>query len=120
VVAIANPPRQVRARQSSADCAVERALAVVGAKWTLVVVHNLMEGPRRFSDLERDIPAASPKMLTARLRDLEQLGLLTRTIHAEVPPRVEYELTVQGRSLRPIIASIEKWGRSLRPARRTT
>jgi DNA-binding HxlR family transcriptional regulator len=57
-------------------------------------------------------------MLTVRLRDLEQLGLLTRTIHAEMPPRVEYQLTPQGRSLRPIIASLEKWGRSLRAAKR--
>jgi DNA-binding HxlR family transcriptional regulator len=120
VVTIANPPAEVRGPQSADDCAVERALAVVGAKWTLVVLHNLMDGPRRFSDLQRDIPTASPKMLTARLRDLEQLGLLTRTVHAKVPLRVEYQLTAQGRSLRPIIASIEKWGRSLRPARRAT
>lgn len=119
MVTIANPPLELKSR-SPEDCAVERALAVVGAKWTLVVLHNLMDGPRRFSDLQRHIPAASPKMLTMRLRDLEQLGLLTRTIHAEVPPRVEYQLTVQGRSLRPIIASIEKWGRSLRPAKRAT
>jgi DNA-binding HxlR family transcriptional regulator len=117
MVTIANPPPQLRGRQATDDCAVERALAVVGAKWTLVVLHNLMAGPKRFSELQRDIPAASPKMLTVRLRDLEQLGLLTRTIHAEVPPRVEYELTVQGQSLRPILGSIEKWGRSLRPAR---
>jgi len=102
------------------DCAVERALSVVGAKWTLVVLHHLMEGPRRFSDLQRLIPAASPKMLTLRLRDLEQLGLLTRTIHAEMPPRVEYQLTQQGRSLRPIIASLEKWGSRLRAAKRPT
>jgi DNA-binding HxlR family transcriptional regulator len=120
MVTIANPPAELRRPQTPDDCAVERALAVVGAKWTLVVLHNLMDGPKRFSDLQRDIPAASPKMLTVRLRDLEQLGLLTRTVHAEVPPRVEYQLTAQGRSLRPIIASIEKWGRSLRPAKRTT
>jgi DNA-binding HxlR family transcriptional regulator len=119
VVTIANPPPELRT-QTPDDCAVERALAVVGAKWTLVVLHNLMDGPKRFSDLQRNIPAASPKMLTVRLRDLEQLGLLTRTVHAEVPPRVEYQLTVQGRSLRPIIASIEKWGRQLRPAKRAT
>jgi DNA-binding HxlR family transcriptional regulator len=92
---------------------------VVGAKWTLVVLHYLMEGPRRFSDLQRHIPTASPKMLTVRLRDLEQLGLLTRTVYAEMPPHVEYRLTAQGKSLRPIIASIEKWGRSLRPAKPT-
>ena len=117
---IANPPPQLRRPQALVDCAVERALAVVGAKWTLLVLHNLMDGPKRFSDLQRQIPAASPKMLTLRLRDLEQLGLLTRTFHAEMPPRVEYQLTPQGRSLRPIIASIEKWGRSLRVAKRST
>jgi DNA-binding HxlR family transcriptional regulator len=118
VVTIANPPLGLRTSRAPDDCAVEKALSVVGAKWTLVVLHNLMDGPKRFSDLQRQIPAASPKMLTMRLRDLEHLGLLTRTIHAEVPPRVEYQLTSQGRSLRPIIASIEKWGRSLRPAKR--
>jgi len=120
VVTIANPPAELRASLTPDECAVERALSVVGAKWTLVVLHQLMDGPRRFSDLQRLIPAASPKMLTVRLRDLEQLGLLTRTIHAEMPPRVEYQLTPQGRSLRPIIASLEKWGRSLRAAKRPT
>lgn len=118
VVTIANPPAELRAPPTPEDCAVERALSLVGAKWTLVVLHQLMDGPRRFSELQRLIPAASPKMLTLRLRELEQLGLLTRTIHAEMPPRVEYQLTKQGRSLRPIIASIQKWGRRLRPARR--
>jgi DNA-binding HxlR family transcriptional regulator len=120
VVTIANPPPEVRRTPAPDDCAVERALSVVGAKWTLVVLHYLMDGPKRFSDLQRHVPTASPKMLTARLRDLEQLGLLTRTVHAESPPRVEYQLTAQGKSLRPIITSIEKWGRSLRPAKRPT
>lgn len=118
VVTIASPPAQLRGPQAPDGCAVERALAVVGAKWTLVVLHYLMDGPKRFSDLQRHIPAASPKMLTVRLRELEQLGLLTRTTHAVMPPRVEYQLTAQGRSLRPIIASIENWGRSLRRKRR--
>ena len=105
--------RRPKGPRKPEGCAVEGALAVVGSKWTLVVLHYLMDGAKRFSDLERRIPAASPKMLTMRLRELEGLGLLTRTIHAEVPPRVEYELTANGRSLRPIIASLEKWGRSL-------
>jgi len=120
VVTIANPPTELQGGQASDECAVERALAVVGAKWTLVVLHQLMDGPRRFSELQRLIPAASPKMLTVRLRDLEQLGLLTRTFHPEMPPRVEYELTPQGRSLRPIIASIQRWGRKLRVAKRAS
>ncbi|OLC22225.1 MAG: hypothetical protein AUH33_00210 [Chloroflexi bacterium 13_1_40CM_68_21] len=119
MVTIANPPPELRATPRAEECAVEKALAVVGAKWTLIVLHHLMDGPRRFGDLQRLVPAASPKMLTVRLRELEQLGLLTRTVHAEIPPRVDYQLTAQGRSLRPIIDSIEKWGRSLRPARRS-
>jgi len=119
MVTIANPPPELRATASADDCTVEKALAVVGAKWTLIVLHHLMDGPRRFGDLQRLVPAASPKMLTVRLRELEQLGLLTRTVHAEIPPRVDYQLTTQGRSLRPIIDSIEKWGRSLRPAKRS-
>jgi DNA-binding HxlR family transcriptional regulator len=117
VVTIANTPTERRLAGEPTGCAVERALALVGAKWTLVVLHYLMDGPMRFSDLQRRIPTASPKMLTMRLRDLEQLGLLTRTVHPE-PLRVEYRLTAQGRSLRPIIASLEKWGRRLRTARR--
>jgi DNA-binding HxlR family transcriptional regulator len=98
-------------------CPVERALAVVGAKWTLLILHNLMEGPRRFGELERLIVGASPKMLTARLRELEQLGLVNRTVYAEVPPRVEYELTDAGTSLKPIIDSLSDWGERLKPAR---
>ena len=98
-------------------CPVERALAVVGAKWTLLILHNLMDGPRRFGELERLIEGASPKMLTARLRELEQLGLVTRTVYAEVPPRVEYRLTEAGVSLKPIIDSLADWGERLKPLR---
>ncbi len=99
-------------------CPVERALAIVGAKWTLLIVHNLMTGPKRFGELERAIAGASPKMLTARLRELERLGLVSRTIHAEVPPRVEYALTEPGRSLKPIIDSLYAWGGRLHASRR--
>jgi len=117
MAAVAATTPRPRAARGSEGCAVEGALAVVGSKWALVVLHYLMDGPMRFSDLERRIPAASPKMLTMRLRELEQIGLLKRTIHAEVPLRVEYQLTAKGRGLRPIIASLERWGRTLRPAR---
>ena len=119
MVTIANLPSELRTSASAETCAVEKALAVVGAKWTLIVLHHLMDAPKRFGELQRLVPGASPKMLTVRLREIEQLGLLTRTIHAEMPPRVDYQLTPQGRSLRPIIDSIEKWGRSLRPAKRS-
>ena len=103
---------------SGHTCAVEGALAVVGAKWTLLILHHLMDGPKRFGELHRLIPAASPKMLTARLRALEQLGLVTRSAYAEIPPRVDYELTDAGRGLQPIVDSLAKWGQRLRPAQR--
>jgi DNA-binding HxlR family transcriptional regulator len=106
--------RRVAARHA---CPVERALAIVGAKWTLLILHNLMDRPRRFGELERLIEGASPKMLTARLRELEQLGLVSRTVYAEVPPRVEYRLTDAGASLRPIIDSLAEWGERLKPSR---
>lgn len=103
---------------SGHQCPVERTLSIVGAKWTLLILHNLMDGPRRFGELERVVTGASPKMLTARLRELERLGLVTRAVHAEVPPRVDYTLTEQGNSLRPIIDSLYRWGTRLKPAKR--
>ena len=114
------PRLDVAARAAGGSpCGVERALSIVGAKWALLVLHNLMPGPRRFGELLRLIPAASPKMLSARLRDLEELGLLTRTAHAEIPPRVEYALTDAGRTVWPIVDALDRWGRKLRPRRRS-
>ncbi len=107
--------RALAAAAAGHECPVERALAIVGAKWTLLILHNLMDGPRRFGELARLIPGSTPKILSARLRELEQLGLLTRTAYPEVPPRVEYRLTRQGQTLRPIIDSLERWGQELRP-----
>jgi len=94
-------------------CPVQRALSLVGAKWTLLILHELMERTRRFSELERALAGASPKVLSERLREMEVAGLVTRTVHAEVPPRVEYALTEQGRALHPIIDSLGAWGATL-------
>ena len=109
--------RALAAVSAGHECPVERALATVGAKWTLLILHNLMDGPQRFGELARMLPGSTPKILSARLRELEQLGLLTRTAYPEVPPRVEYKLTRQGRTLRPIIDSLERWGEDLKPVR---
>ncbi|TMC45222.1 MAG: helix-turn-helix transcriptional regulator [Chloroflexi bacterium] len=87
-----------------------RALAVVGRKWALLIVEALREGPRRFTEIERSLGAANPKMVTARLRELEAAGVVSRTVYAEVPPRVEYELTDRGRELRPAIDALRRWG----------
>ncbi|MBI2324141.1 MAG: helix-turn-helix transcriptional regulator [Chloroflexi bacterium] len=108
--------RGVRALTRAYACPVERTLAVVGAKWTLSIIRDLVEGPRRFSELERSLHGASPKVISARLRELERLGMVSRTVYPEVPPRVVYALTSQGRSFRPIIEALRTWGRALENA----
>jgi DNA-binding HxlR family transcriptional regulator len=90
-----------------------RSLAIVGHKWTLLIVQELLAGPRRFTEIERALDGANPKMVTARLRELEASGLVSRTIYAEVPPRVEYALTDRGRELRQAIAALQRWGTRL-------
>ena len=92
------------------------ALEIVGHKWTLLIVEHLLAGPRRFTEIERALVHANPKMVTARLRELEAAGLVSRTVYAEVPPRVVYALTERGRELRPAIEALRKWG--TRPSRR--
>lgn len=93
-----------------------RTLAIVGHKWALLIVQALRDGPRRFTEIERLLEDANPKMITARLRELEAAGVLSRTVYAEVPPRVEYALTDRGRELRPAIDALRRWG--LRQTRR--
>jgi DNA-binding HxlR family transcriptional regulator len=92
------------------ECAVACTAEIIGAKWTAVLVHDLSEGPRRFSDLERALPGISPRTLSERLRALEQEGVVVRESYAESPPRVEYELTDKGRALLPIIDAMRRFG----------
>lgn len=93
------------------------ALEIVGYKWTLLIVEQLLAGPRRFTEIERALGGANPKMVTARLRELEAAGLVSRTVYAEVPPRVVYALTERGRELRPAVEALRRWGAG--PARRS-
>ncbi|MBZ9714854.1 winged helix-turn-helix transcriptional regulator [Deinococcus multiflagellatus] len=95
---------------SRPECGVERTMQVIGGKWTTLILRDLLGGRRRFSDLKRTLGRVSPKTLTERLRQLEAQGLVTRTVYAEVPPRVEYALTEQGQSLSEIIAAMARWG----------
>jgi DNA-binding HxlR family transcriptional regulator len=95
---------------------VERSLEVVGYKWALLIVRELLDGPRRFTQISRALPAANQKMITARLRELEAAGVISRVAYAEVPPRVEYSLTPRGRALRPVVDALRSWGKGL-PAR---
>lgn len=91
-------------------CPVEATLRVIGGKWTLLILRDLAEGPRRFSELQKSLGSVSPKCLSDRLKELEREGILTRTVYPEVPPRVEYALTEKGQALGSIIAAMREWG----------
>jgi DNA-binding HxlR family transcriptional regulator len=93
-------------------CAVAATAEIVGAKWTALLVHDLSEGPRRFSELERSCQGISPRTLAERLRALEAEGILERQSYPETPPRVEYHLTEKGESLLPIIDAMREFGHS--------
>ena len=91
-------------------CPVETTLMLIGDKWKVLILRELMEGTKRFGQLKKSIVTVSQKVLTAQLRDMEDKGLLTRKVYAEVPPRVEYTLTDTGYSLKPILDSMVAWG----------
>jgi DNA-binding HxlR family transcriptional regulator len=94
----------------TASCSVAACAEIVGAKWTALIVHDLSEGPRRFSELRLACPGISPRTLSERLRALEYEGMIVRRSYAEAPPRVEYELTEKGRALLPIIDAMRRFG----------
>ena len=91
-------------------CPVETTLFFLSTKWSALILHDLMDGPRRFNELQRSIGHISQMVLTSNLRQMEKHGLLTRTVYAEVPPRVEYELTELGASLKPVLDTLRWWG----------
>ena len=91
-------------------CGVAACAEIIGAKWTALLVHDLSEGPRRFSELERACPGISPRTLSERLHKLEEEGIVLRRSYPETPPRVEYELTEKGAALLPIIAAMREFG----------
>ena len=91
-------------------CSVAAAAEIVGSKWTVIIVHDLSEGPRRFTELERSCARISPRTLAERLRWLENEDMVLRRSYAESPPRVEYELTPKGLALLPVIEAMRKFG----------
>ena len=92
------------------DCPMEMTASVIGNKWKPVIIHYLLSGTKRFCELKRSIPEISQKVLTDNLRGLEEDGLVSREIFAEVPPRVEYTLTSIGETLEPLISIMQQWG----------
>lgn len=99
-------------------CPVETTLTLIGDKWKVLILRDLMPGTKRFGELKKSIGNVSQKVLTAQLRAMEESGLLTRTIYAEVPPRVEYTLTELGKSLKPILDALWNWGEEYKAALR--
>jgi len=93
-------------------CPILSSIQMIGGKWKLLVIYYLSQKTKRFSDLRRDLPEITTKMLTQQLRELEADKLLTRTVFPVVPPKVEYTLTAKGLELIPIIDMLQKWGNS--------
>ncbi len=91
-------------------CPVETTLLLIGDKWKVLILRDLMHGTKRFGELKKSIGQVSQKVLTAQLRDMEAKGLLTRKVYAEVPPKVEYTLTETGYSLQPVLDAMCAWG----------
>lgn len=92
------------------DCPVATTVALIGSKWKLLIIRNLMARPWRFNELHRDLAGISQKVLTDSLRTMEADGIVTRTVYPEVPPRVEYALSELGESMRPIMDAMAAWG----------
>ena len=91
-------------------CPVATTVQLIGSKWNLLILRNLLARPCRFNELKRDLEGISQKVLTDSLRSLEEDGIITRTVYPEVPPRVEYALSALGGSMQPIIRAMEQWG----------
>jgi len=94
----------------SEGCPVEATLELIGGKWKGLALFHLLDGPCRFNELKRSLANVTQRMLVRQLRELERDGLVTRTIYAEVPPRVDYRLTAKGESLRALILAMKDWG----------
>lgn len=103
--------------RKTVSCPVETAIAAIGGRWKVLVIHHLIEGPKRFGELSRLLEGISPRTLTRQLRELEESGVIKRKDFREMPPRVEYSLTVLGCDLQPVLQSMHAWGEKVERAR---
>lgn len=101
----------MRTKEELPACPVATTVQLIGSKWKLLILRNLLARPWRFSELKKSLDGISQKVLSDSLRSLEEDGIVTRTVYPEVPPRVEYSLSELGESMRPIISAMEQWGR---------
>ena len=92
------------------ECPVATTVSLIGNKWKLLILRNLLVRPWRFNEMQRSLDGISQKVLTDNLRAMERDGIITRTVYAEVPPRVEYALSEVGESMRPILDTMQQWG----------
>lgn len=101
---------EVNLTENLPACPVETTLMLIGDKWKVIILRDLMPGTKRFGELKKSIGNVSQKVLTAQLRDMEAKGLVSRKVYAEVPPKVEYSLTELGLSLKPVLDALREWG----------
>ncbi|MBV4519388.1 helix-turn-helix transcriptional regulator [Pseudomonas sp. SWRI74] len=106
-------------KKNVTGCSVEEAMRLLGGRWRLLLVSYLLDGPKRFNELRRDVPGISQRMLTLDLRALEEIGLVKRTVYPTVPVKVEYQLTEDGDRLRPVVSVMRDFGLWLKESGRT-
>ncbi|MEL6459612.1 MAG: helix-turn-helix domain-containing protein [Cyanobacteria bacterium J06641_2] len=92
------------------SCEVETTLQIIGGRWKVLIIRELLLGVKRFGELQRALPGITQKMLTQQLREMEQDGIVNREVYPEIPPKVEYSLTSLGESLQPILNAMHEWG----------
>lgn len=100
----------MKTKEELPECPVATTVSLIGSKWKLLIMRNLLVRPWRFNELKNNLEGISQKVLTDSLRSMEEDGIITRTVYPEVPPHVEYALSELGESMRPIIKSMEAWG----------
>ena len=100
----------MKTKEELPACPVATTVQLIGSKWKLLILRNLLVRPWRFNELKKSLEGISQKVLTDSLRSMEADGIITRTVYPEVPPRVEYTLSELGESMRPIIGAMEQWG----------
>jgi DNA-binding HxlR family transcriptional regulator len=106
-------------KKNVTGCSVEEAMRLLGGRWRLLLVSYLLDGPKRFNELRRDVPGISQRMLTLDLRAHEEIGLVKRTVYPTVPVKVEYQLTEDGDRLRPVVSVMRDFGLWLKESGRT-
>ena len=104
----------MRTKEELPACPVATTVQIIGSKWKLLILRDLLQRPWRFNELRKDLEGISQKVLTDSLRSMEADGIIDRTVYAEVPPRVEYALNELGETLRPILDAMEVWGQNYR------